>query len=165
MNAIKGTASPASFTITTADEAATQKLAAALARQCRPGDCIALSGDLGSGKTAFARGFIRALCGDATEVTSPTFTIMQAYPAEGGGSVAHFDLYRLRSPAEVAEIGLDEALQSAITLIEWPALVRGGLPAATLDISITMQGTHRTFAFSGEAGVWDSRLSRCKELA
>jgi tRNA threonylcarbamoyl adenosine modification protein YjeE len=170
MNATEPASESVTISITTADEAATARLAALLAGQCRAGDCIALTGDLGAGKTAFARGFIRALCGESTEVTSPTFTLVQHYPlhgTDGGEAVWHFDLYRMKRREELDEIGLDEALQSGITLIEWPDLARSELPADTLDISIRMESalTHRNFVLNGKASLWENRLSLVKELA
>ena len=142
----------------TGSEAQTALLAAALARLARPGDCLLLQGDLGAGKTAFARGFIQALVGEE-EVVSPTFTLVQRYDAPGG-AIHHFDLYRLRSAHELAEIGLDEALEG-ITLIEWPQLASGHLPAAALSISITAGADekNRRFHLSGADNVWQQRLT------
>lgn len=138
-------------------EQATQSLAAALAAQCRAGDCLMLRGELGAGKTAFARGFIGALGG--SDVVSPTFTLVQTYPVHGG-TLWHFDLYRLKAPGEVSEIGLDEALQTGISLIEWPQLVEEQLPASALDISIAYGDTpdKRVITFSGRPGDWQSRI-------
>lgn len=116
-------------------EAQTARLADDIAGIVRPGDVIALSGDLGAGKSTFARSVIRRLAGDAElEAPSPTFTLMQGYDTPRG-RVLHADLYRLRGPGELTELGLNEALESAIGLIEWPD--RGGdflNPATRLDI-------------------------------
>jgi tRNA threonylcarbamoyladenosine biosynthesis protein TsaE len=118
--------------IVLADEAATAALAAALARQARPGDVVTLAGPLGAGKTSFARAFIAAL-GVKDEVPSPTFTLVQTYEA-AIGTVWHFDLYRLASPDEVHELGLEEALVDGIVLIEWPDRL-GALPLSErLDV-------------------------------
>jgi len=122
-------------------EAATAALARALAALARPGDVIALSGELGSGKTSFARGFINALprtdapglAGAQEEVPSPTFTLVQIYE-RAPAPVWHFDLYRLKAPEEVLELGLEEALGEAIVLIEWPERLGAFLPAARLDV-------------------------------
>ena len=100
------------------DEAATARLAGRVAREARRGDAIALSGELGAGKTSFARAFIRA-CGAPEEVPSPSFTLVQTYDTPRG-AVSHFDLYRLSRPEEIEELGLDEALAEGIVLIEWP---------------------------------------------
>ena len=117
------------------DEAATAALAARIAAQARPGDVIALRGDLGVGKTSFARAFIRA-CGDAEEeVPSPTFTLVQVYEA-GGASVWHFDLYRLGRAEEAWELGIEEAFACGISLIEWPERLGQLLPQRRLEISL-----------------------------
>jgi tRNA threonylcarbamoyl adenosine modification protein YjeE len=156
----------AAISVTVDSEAGTRALAAALARQCRPGDCIALGGDLGAGKTAFARGFIQALQATHDEVVSPTFTLVQSYPAADGFLLWHFDLYRLRNPAELDEIGLDEALQTGITLIEWPELARHALPAEALDVTITPGKTPggRVFEFAGTPAAWQDRLQALKGM-
>jgi len=93
-----------SFTVALADEEATRRLMVDIAAALVPGDLITLSGDLGAGKTTFARALIRHLAGDATvEVPSPTFTLMQAYELPRF-SLVHADLYRLTGPAELAEL-------------------------------------------------------------
>jgi len=100
-------------------EAATARLAARLADLSGRGDVLALDGPLGSGKTVFARGFIRALTRPDEEVPSPTFTLVQIYES-GRGPIHHFDLYRIEAAAELDELGLEEAFADGITLIEWP---------------------------------------------
>jgi N-acetylmuramate 1-kinase len=121
-------------------EAQTMRLADDIAGIIRPGDVVALSGDLGAGKSTFARALIRRLAGDATlEAPSPTFTLMQDYETPRG-RVLHADLYRLRGPGELVELGFAEALDGAIGLIEWPD--RSGdalLPAMRLDIVFELQ--------------------------
>lgn len=125
-----------SFRITLADEAATARLAGRLAKLARIGDMLALAGDLGSGKTSFARAFIRALGHPDEEVPSPTFTLAQSYDTEAG-TIWHFDLYRLSGPEEAAELGLDEALGSGISLVEWPErLGRMDVPGR-LDVALS----------------------------
>ena len=99
------------------DEQATARLAAALARAVRPGDVIGLSGPLGVGKTALARGLFAAL-GHQGEVPSPTFAIVQPYE-ELDPPLWHADLYRIEDPSELDELGLDAAADSVL-LIEWP---------------------------------------------
>src|SRR5437868_13495534 len=102
--------SPASsFSIVLANEQATRRLAIDLAAVLKPGDLITLSGDLGAGKTAFARALIRHLAEDPTmEVPSPTFTLVQTY-ALPRFTVVHVDLYRVGHSGELAELGVDEA--------------------------------------------------------
>ena len=119
----------------------TRALAERLARAARAGDVFTLAGDLGAGKTAFARFFIQALCGDV-EVTSPTFNLLQTYPLPGAGEIWHYDLYRIEHASALQELGVDEALQH-ITLIEWPErLGKTHLPiAAALTFRLLSDGT------------------------
>ncbi|MAM10587.1 MAG: tRNA (adenosine(37)-N6)-threonylcarbamoyltransferase complex ATPase subunit type 1 TsaE [Rhizobiaceae bacterium] len=131
-----------------ADEDATIALARALAPLLRRGDCLALSGDLGMGKSTFARALIRALM-DAPEleVPSPTFTLVQLY--EAAPPLYHFDLYRLSDPDELIELGFDEALEDGISLIEWPE--RGGdmLPKNALTFVFNEEGEGRRVRLDG----------------
>jgi hypothetical protein len=116
------------------DEAATAALAAWAAGFARRGDFLALAGDLGAGKTTFARAFLRALLDDPElEVPSPTFTLMQVY--EGPEfPVVHADFYRLRSAEELAQLGWDEIVDGAVTLVEWPNHAVEALPPERLEI-------------------------------
>ncbi len=109
------------MTMLIADQDMTSALARMLAATARPGDVILLDGPVGAGKTHFARAFIRARQGAAAEdVPSPTFTLVQTYDDPLGTEIWHADLYRLTDPAELVELGLDDALSDAICLIEWP---------------------------------------------
>jgi tRNA threonylcarbamoyladenosine biosynthesis protein TsaE len=99
------------------DEQATRALGAALAAVSRPGDVVTLSGPLGVGKTALARGFIGAL-GHRGEAPSPSFAIVQPYE-ELNPPLWHVDLYRIEDPSEIEELGLDSAAD-AVLLVEWP---------------------------------------------
>jgi tRNA threonylcarbamoyladenosine biosynthesis protein TsaE len=99
------------------DEEATAKIGAELAAMARPGDVITLSGPLGVGKTALARGFISALRHEG-DVPSPSFAIVQPYD-ELDTAVWHVDLYRIEDPSEIDELGLDSAVD-AVLLVEWP---------------------------------------------
>lgn len=120
----------------TADQDMTAALARMLAATARPGDTILLDGPVGAGKTHFARAFIRARRGPAAEdVPSPTFTLVQTYDDPMGTEVWHADLYRLTDPAELDELGLDEARDSAICLIEWPDRMET-LPDTALTVAI-----------------------------
>ena len=130
-----------SFTAALADEAATYRLVTDIAALIAPGDMITLSGDLGAGKTTFARALIRYLAGDESiEVPSPTFTLTQTYELPGF-AVVHADLYRLSGPAELTELDLDGA-PNAATLLEWPDRAAGFLPADRLDIAFTLAPQH-----------------------
>lgn len=108
-------------TLDLADADLTACLARVMAAVLKPGDVIALQGPVGAGKTHFARAFIRARQGEAAEdVPSPTFTLVQTYADPLGTEIWHADLYRLTHPEELAELGLDEAMQGGIVLVEWP---------------------------------------------
>lgn len=121
------------------DEAATARLGAAVAGELAPGEAICLWGPLGAGKSTLARALVRALTTPDEEVPSPTFTLVQLY--EGSIAIAHFDLYRLASPEEAREIGLDEALEEGAAVIEWPQRLEGRLPPDRLDIEIAFDET------------------------
>jgi tRNA threonylcarbamoyladenosine biosynthesis protein TsaE len=120
------------------DESGTKALAKKLAAKVRAPAFIALWGDLGAGKTAFARCFIRALPGTGAEdeVPSPTFTLVQLYDTDAG-PVWHFDLYRVEHPAELRELGWDEAIDDGLCLVEWPEKAGAALPDDRFDIEIT----------------------------
>lgn len=105
----------------------------------RRGDVVCLYGDLGLGKSVFARALIRHLAGDAAlEVPSPTFTLVQTYDTSAG-PLWHFDLYRLKDPDEVYELGWEEALAEAINIVEWPERLGYLLPRARIDIHLTLR--------------------------
>lgn len=121
------------------NEAAMAHCAALLASQLHGGECILLSGTLGMGKTAFARGLIRQLCGQEVEVVSPTFMLVQHYdalPQHGGFPVHHYDLYRLERAEDLWELGLDEALGHVLVLAEWPEIASGYWPGDRMEITI-----------------------------
>jgi tRNA threonylcarbamoyladenosine biosynthesis protein TsaE len=108
------------------------RLGARIGTLLMPGDTVTLAGALGAGKTVFARGLIRSFLPDE-EVPSPTFTLVQTYETRRF-PIWHVDLYRLKSPSEVRELGLDEALERGVLVIEWPDRMGAGLPADRLDI-------------------------------
>jgi len=116
------------------DETATAGLAARLAALARPGDVIALKGELGAGKTSFARAFIAAR-GGGGEVPSPTFTLAQLYEPEDV-AIWHFDCYRLRDPEEAWELGIEDAFRDGISLIEWPERLGSLLPPRRIEITL-----------------------------
>ncbi|MDJ0919734.1 MAG: tRNA (adenosine(37)-N6)-threonylcarbamoyltransferase complex ATPase subunit type 1 TsaE [Henriciella sp.] len=138
------------------DLAATEALAQQLAPLLKAGDVIALHGGLGAGKTTFARALISALMGEATEVPSPTYTLVQTY--EGPDyPIFHFDLYRLEAPDEIEELGWDET-QAGLTLIEWPDHAGDYLPKWRLDLFIDHAGETRTARLEPCGEDWQTRL-------
>jgi tRNA threonylcarbamoyl adenosine modification protein YjeE len=142
-------------------EPALADLAESLAPRLRPGDFIALHGDLGAGKTTFARAMIRALLGSpAEEVPSPTFALVQPYES-ARLPILHFDFYRLGDPAEAGELGLDDALNSGLAIAEWPERLGGRLPADRLDIRLDDgdSADTRIVTLTGQGG-WLARLDR-----
>jgi len=127
-----------SFTLALPNERATHKLALDVAAILEPGDLVTLSGDLGAGKTTFARELIRLLAGDARlEVPSPTFTLIQTYELPRL-TIVHADLYRVAGSSELAELGFDDLPEDAVVLLEWPDRAAGFLPPDRLDISLTL---------------------------
>jgi tRNA threonylcarbamoyladenosine biosynthesis protein TsaE len=127
-----------SLSVATAE--ATRNLGAQLAKRCRAGTVILLSGPLGSGKTTFVDGFARGL--GAGPATSPTFVIAHSYPS-GRIPIWHLDLYRLEDPAQVEELDLEQYVSTdAVTLVEWPERVADVWPASrvSIDLRITTQG-------------------------
>jgi N-acetylmuramate 1-kinase len=132
------------------DEAQTIRLGEDLALALKAGDCLALSGDLGAGKSTLARAVLRAMADDAElEVPSPTFTLVQSYDLRI--PVAHFDLYRLADGSELDELGFDEALSDGICLVEWPQMADAELPADRIRLSLSHDGEGRRAEFSGPA--------------
>jgi tRNA threonylcarbamoyl adenosine modification protein YjeE len=132
------TSRSSSFSVALPDEHATRRLAVDVANLLQRGDFVTLSGDLGAGKTTFARMLIRHLASDpAMEVPSPTFTLMQAYDLPAF-PLTHVDLYRLSETAELTELGFDDLPVGAVVLLEWPDRANSFLPADRLDIELTL---------------------------
>jgi tRNA threonylcarbamoyladenosine biosynthesis protein TsaE len=134
---------------------AMERLGAALAPCLRSGEALCLSGPLGAGKSTLARGLIRALTHPDEDVPSPTFTLVQTY-ATANLTIAHFDLYRLKSPEEVLEIGLEEALETGAVIIEWPERLDGDLPQDRLEVRLSHDGDARAVVLTGW-GAWAGR--------
>jgi tRNA threonylcarbamoyladenosine biosynthesis protein TsaE len=109
---------------------------------------ILLDGSIGAGKSCLARAFIRARLGATEEVPSPTFTLVQTYEAEGT-EIWHADLYRLTHPDEVWELGLDDAFETAICLVEWPDRLGVHVPPDALFIRLEAAAEGRSAAISG----------------
>ena len=133
------------------DEAATERLGAALARRLRPRDVVALQGGLGVGKTTLARAILRAASGDpALIVPSPTFTLVEIYDTPAG-VFWHFDLYRLEAPEQVFELGWEEARADGMALVEWAERLGTLLPRERLTVTLAMEGDGRRADLQGDA--------------
>jgi tRNA threonylcarbamoyladenosine biosynthesis protein TsaE len=143
------------LTLSLPDEAATTALGTRLAGAARPGDVIALFGDLGAGKSTLARGLIRARAGQDIDVPSPTFTLVQTY-ATPTLPVWHFDLYRLERAGEVRELGLEEAVDG-LSLIEWPERMGDDLPRARLEVRLSFADEGR-IARLVDMSDWSERI-------
>ncbi|TXH38739.1 MAG: tRNA (adenosine(37)-N6)-threonylcarbamoyltransferase complex ATPase subunit type 1 TsaE [Rhodospirillaceae bacterium] len=153
------------FARTLPDEAATAALARDLAPFLRRGDVLALWGDLGAGKTSFARALITYLSAAAEDVPSPTFTLVQTYPGRIGEArepveLWHFDLYRLTAPEQAYDLAIEEAFEGGISLIEWPVRLGYLLPAKRLDLTLTLTDEvgRRRAEIAGN-DVWHRRLA------
>lgn len=146
--------SHAAATVELADQAATEALAADIAASLGVGDVVALTGDLGAGKTVFARALIHALGRtgglEIGHVPSPTFTLVQLYELSGV-VVYHFDLYRLENAEDAYEIGVEDAFADGISVIEWAERIEDILPPETIHVHIEFGGseTARTARISG----------------
>ncbi|TAJ87040.1 tRNA (adenosine(37)-N6)-threonylcarbamoyltransferase complex ATPase subunit type 1 TsaE [Reyranella sp.] len=143
------------FSLPLADEAATERLGAALAARLRPRDVVALEGDLGAGKTTLARAILRAAAGDpALIVPSPTFTLVEIYETPGA-SWWHFDLYRLEQPEQVFELGWEDARAEGVALVEWAERLGALLPRDRLTVRLAIEGEGRRATLEGEARFGD----------
>lgn len=110
-------------------------LAVRLAQILKTGDVVTLSGDMGAGKTVFARALVNALSPSEEEVPSPTFTLVQVYDRQMP-AIWHFDLYRLEKQAEVLELGWEDARRQGVAVVEWPDRLGSLLPKDRLEIAI-----------------------------
>lgn len=140
-----------------ANETATQRFAAAMADILEPGDSLLLEGEIGAGKSAFARALIRSVAGAEIEVPSPTFTLVQTY-AFDTFEIWHCDLYRLGHPDDVLELGLDAAFETAICLIEWPDRLGDLTPSGALTLRFAALQDHHTVTFQPDQN-WAARLA------
>ncbi|NBD31250.1 MAG: tRNA (adenosine(37)-N6)-threonylcarbamoyltransferase complex ATPase subunit type 1 TsaE [Alphaproteobacteria bacterium] len=138
-------------------EAETAQFGNSVAGVLRPGDVVLLSGEIGAGKSFLARAIIRALCGFETEVPSPTFTLVQTYHCDIG-EIWHSDLYRLGDCDEALELGLIEAFDTAINLVEWPDRLGPYRPDDALDIQMAATPEAHT-ARLRPVGAWAERLA------
>src|SRR5215469_18156485 len=118
--------------------AETEDLARRIATELRAGDAVALKGELGAGKTTLARAILRAL-GVEGEVPSPSFTLVQEYETTRL-KVLHCDLYRIAGAAELAELGIEDALRESAVLIEWPERAKSHIPENALWVEMEISG-------------------------
>ena len=145
------------FLITTLEQ--TNALAASFAQLLKQGDIVALCGTLGVGKTAFTRALVQSFL-PQEEVPSPTFTLLQTYETEKF-PLFHFDLYRLKQPDEVFELGIEDAFYDGVSLIEWPEKMGNILPQKKIvKIQIQSNDETRTFTFTSENPNWLERIEK-----
>lgn len=154
------------LTIETASVAATQDIGSALAALLKPGDVLALSGDLGTGKTALTQGIAHGL-GITRTVTSPTFILVNEYHAPGGLTLQHVDCYRLaNAPLEMWDAGLPDLLAGDdIVVIEWAERIPELLPGCYLEVSIAyLDDSHRRLCLNAHGQRWWDLLAalRCR---
>ncbi len=151
---------PDFLTLNITDIARTADIAGQLSYLSEKGEVIELVGDLGAGKTTFARYFINSLCGSDQQVTSPTFNIVQIYDAVNF-PIWHFDLYRLKDASELEEIGLYQAFDEALCLIEWPEIIDDILPEDRLLVKIHLENDKRNVVLEG-FGKWKEKLGKIR---
>ena len=144
------------FEFSLPDEDATNTLGGKIAALLRQGDTLLLEGEIGAGKSAFARALIRARLGRMEDVPSPTFTLVQTYE-DAAGDIWHCDLYRLTHPEEALELGLEDAFETAICLIEWPDRLGDVAPQTALTLAfVAADDQHRVTI--GGSDQWADRL-------
>ncbi len=145
--------------ITLPDPEVTTHYAEGLATQLTAGDVILLHGHVGAGKTHFARSLIQSLLKTPEDVPSPTFTLVQTYDTPKG-EIWHADLYRITSPDEIEELGLIDAFENAICLIEWPDRLRALIQDTELQITIVsgMGENEREMIVEWHDTKWDDKL-------
>lgn len=138
----------------------TVRYAVKIAEKLGSGDILCLQGDLGSGKTVFARALIRHLCGDSgLDVPSPTFTLLQTYES-AQTPIWHFDLYRLEDPEEIYELGWEDALNEALAIVEWPERLGNLAPPnrLTLRFETSKEDENQRTITATPYGNWKERI-------
>ncbi len=138
-------------------EKETKLLGERLASIAKMGDVFALYGTLGMGKSILARAFIQKLT-QAKDVPSPTFTLLQTYQCSDF-DIYHFDLYRIKSPEEIFEIGIEDAIYGGVSLIEWPEKMGGYIPKDIFKIEIKPFGNGRKITIITNSKDKHTRLS------
>ena len=138
----------------------TEELASALKENLQNGDIILLKGEIGAGKSLFARSLIQTAMDQLEEVPSPTFTIVQTYETKLG-SIWHADLYRLTDQSEIFELGLIDAFVSEIVIVEWPERLGHLEPQDALTVEIIiLENDKREVIFSSNSSMWKVRLEK-----
>ncbi len=138
----------------------TEELASALKENLQNGDIILLKGEIGAGKSLFARSLIQSAMDQVEEVPSPTFTIVQTYETKLG-SIWHADLYRLTDQSEIFELGLIDAFVNEIVIIEWPDRLGHLEPQDALTVEIViLENDKREVIFSTNSSMWKARLEK-----
>ena len=150
------------FEYISTDEASTAAFGQKLAQIAKVGDVFALFGTLGMGKSVLVRAFIQSLSG-AEEVPSPTFTLVQSYDAPDF-EIFHYDLYRIKSPEEIFEIGMEDAMYQGVCLIEWPEMMGGYLPRNCFRVEITPCENGRKITISGNSEEKKQRLAELEKI-
>lgn len=156
------------FRLPLPDADATARLGQRMAQLVRPGDVLLLEGQIGAGKTHFARSLIQtrlAALDRSEDIPSPTFTLVQVYDA--APEIWHADLYRLTHPDEAIELGLEEAFDTAICLIEWPDRLGPLTPPRALHLRfepVAGDDDARRIGVASAGGAWAARLNRLKEI-
>lgn len=157
---------PYSARIALHSEKETTALGQRLAAVLSSGDTVLLKGPIGAGKTHLARAIIQArldAAGLREDVPSPTYTLVQVY-SDGKTDIWHADLYRLTGPQDVLELGLDDAFETAIVLVEWPDRLGQDAPPDALHIELSVQDDDRLAHLSSPSGKWH-RLDLLREKA
>ena len=139
----------------------TRKIATSLAPCLGPGDTLLLEGPSGAGKSHFARATILSLLAEPEEIPSPTYTLVQTYDT-AETQIWHADLYRLTSTTEVEELGLMEAFETAICLVEWPDRLGNLRPRTALDLTFAHGAgeNERQLTCTWSAATWDKRVQQ-----
>lgn len=148
------------FTLSLSHPNETGHRAAQLAAHLTDGDTVLLAGEVGAGKTHFARALIKSLLDTPEDVPSPTFTLVQTYET-AKGTIWHSDLYRITSTSEIEELGLSEAFEGAICLIEWPDRLADLTPSNALLLTLaqsTEENARRMIA-TWDAPKWSDKLA------
>ncbi|MEM1380045.1 MAG: tRNA (adenosine(37)-N6)-threonylcarbamoyltransferase complex ATPase subunit type 1 TsaE [Pseudomonadota bacterium] len=145
------------LTLTAKSEDETAKIGATLADTLGAGDVLLLSGELGAGKTTLARALIRRRAGAPIDVPSPTFALVEPYAFDV--PLVHVDLYRLEGPEQIVELGLDDALEVGITIVEWPERASSFFTGPRLDIAIGhRRGEGRVITLTPHGESWLRRI-------